>query len=75
MSKLSADKKYFIAQPEAPDKCELCGAFEELRPYGPGGKRICFDCMKKDEEACKERLRKLFEGVNGAVIVDEGSFN
>lgn len=30
-------------------KCELCGTFAELRPYGPGGKNVCFACGMKDE--------------------------
>jgi len=28
----------------------LCGKFEELRPYGPNGENICFDCGMIDEE-------------------------
>ena len=31
-------------------KCELCGKFDELRPYGPNGESVCFDCGMKDEE-------------------------
>ena len=31
--------------------CELCGAFEECRPYGPGGSSVCFSCGMKDEPA------------------------
>jgi hypothetical protein len=29
--------------------CELCGKVDELRPYGPKGERICFDCGQKDD--------------------------
>lgn len=40
----------------APSKCELCGAFAELRPYGPKGERICFDCGMKDEATTLRRF-------------------
>lgn len=31
--------------------CYYCGPTgEELRPYGPGGARICFPCMKATPE-------------------------
>jgi hypothetical protein len=47
---------------EEPDgKCELCGKIDELRPYGPGGKRVCFDCAMKDEPEAARQFRKLFE--------------
>ena len=28
-----------------PFPCYLCNDVKETRPYGPGGKEICFDCM------------------------------
>ena len=37
-------------------KCDLCGAVEELRPYGPNGENICFDCGMKDETTTKKRM-------------------
>lgn len=37
-------------------KCELCGDEEELRPYGPGGKWVCFPCGMKDEENASRML-------------------
>ena len=44
-----------------PDKCELCGKVDELRPYGPRGERICFDCAQKNPEAAKRQMvRVLF---------------
>jgi hypothetical protein len=39
-----------------PAKCELCGKVDELRPYGPNGENICFDCGMKDEETTKRRF-------------------
>ena len=51
----------FIAvEPE--DKCELCGKIAELRPYGPKGERICFDCGMKDEKATNRQLGKYIFG-------------
>ena len=29
--------------------CELCGLEVELRPYGPHGEWICFECGLKNE--------------------------
>jgi len=45
----------------APAKCEDCGALEELRPYGPGGKNVCFNCMMKDPEGARERFYQQFK--------------
>ncbi len=42
----------FIA-PEPAGKCESCGAWEELRPYGRSGENICFECGMKDEKAAE----------------------
>ena len=59
-------EKTILIEGEAPDLCEICGTFEELRPYGKrleSGRRqrICFDCMKKDEPAAIAAYRELFE--------------
>ena len=50
------------------DNCELCGKSEELRPYGPNGERVCFDCAMKDEEAAKRQFAKLLNA-NDLVII------
>jgi len=47
----------FITEPEAPARCEDCGKLAELRPYGPGGTRICFECGEKDPEGTERRYR------------------
>jgi hypothetical protein len=47
---------------EEPDECELCGAFEETRPYGPNGERVCFDCGMKDEATTKKQFCKQVLG-------------
>jgi hypothetical protein len=51
----------FIAV-EEPDKCELCGKVAELRPYGPRGERICFDCGMKDVDQTKRQFRRYVLG-------------
>jgi hypothetical protein len=60
MSKRVGD--VFVICPEPPEKCELCGKVDELRPYGPGGKRICFRCGMKDKEGTMRRFRGVLDG-------------
>lgn len=56
--------KGFIAEePEA--ECELCGKYDELRPYGPNGERCCFLCAMKDEEAAIRQMQKYIYGREG----------
>lgn len=38
----------FIIEPEPSRNCELCGAFEECRPYGPNGEQGCISCGLKN---------------------------
>jgi hypothetical protein len=45
----------FIAEDHFYEVCELCGEVAELRPYGPNGEEICFQCGMKDEEATKRQ--------------------
>jgi hypothetical protein len=40
--------------------CELCGAVDETRPYGPGGKEVCFDCGMKDEAEMERQMARRF---------------
>lgn len=47
-------------EPTEPDKCELCGKVEELRPIGPNNKNICFDCGMKDEEAIMKKMQEQY---------------
>lgn len=47
----------FIA-PERPQQCDLCGKIAELRPYGPHGEMVCFECGMKDEAAAKRAFTK-----------------
>jgi len=49
----------FITGREADAKCELCGKVAELRPYGPNGENICFDCGMKDEKTTKKQFLSI----------------
>lgn len=42
---------------EPDDVCEMCGKVDELRPYGSGGMRVCFDCGMKDEAEAIRRMK------------------
>ncbi len=42
--------------------CELCGKPDELRPYGPKGEWICFDCGMKDKTTTNARLSNVVFG-------------
>ena len=57
--------KGFIAVEEK-DLCEFCKRKEELRPYGPKGERVCFECAMKDEEAAGHQFSHhvLGESIN-----------
>jgi hypothetical protein len=52
----------FVIEEEPSQQCDDCGQVAELRPYGPGGSAVCFDCMQKDEEGAKRRFRALLNG-------------
>jgi hypothetical protein len=49
-----------LIEAEPPGQCETCGALAELRPYGPGGKRICARCMERDPQGTVQRMAKLW---------------
>src|SRR5687768_16385312 len=51
-----------VISPERPADCEVCGTRAELRPYGPNGEHICFDCGMKDETTTKARMNKMLFG-------------
>ena len=57
----------FIAQ--QPDEvCEMCGAVDECRPYGPNDENICFDCAmnKVGEETVKKKMDAYIFGEKDA---------
>lgn len=47
-----------IIEHEEPQQCNDCGLIEELRPYGPNGSKICFDCGQKDPKGTEARFLK-----------------
>jgi len=52
-----------IIEPTKDDVCELCGKADELRPYGPNGENICFECGMKDEESTERAFLGLLDRV------------
>ena len=50
-----------IAQ-QANEVCEMCGAVDECRPYGPNDENICFDCAMKDEETTERKMAAYIFG-------------
>ena len=48
-----------IVESENPQQCDDCGEIRELRPYGPGGSMICFQCSEKDPEGTKRRFQRM----------------
>lgn len=42
-----------------PGTCEMCGRVDELRPYGPGGMRVCFECAMLDEEEAGRQFDRV----------------
>lgn len=52
-----------VIQQQPPEVCEMCGAVDECRPYGPNGENICFDCGMKDEATTLKQMDKyIFRG-------------
>ena len=41
---------------EEESSCETCGKMAELRPYGPNGEKICFECGMKDEHTTRKKM-------------------
>jgi len=45
-----------IIAEQAPECCEMCGAIDECRPYGPNNENICFECAMKDPETTERKM-------------------
>ena len=45
-------------------QCDMCGEIKELRPYGPNGETICYECAASTPEmrASTERAMKRILG-------------
>lgn len=50
-------------------QCELCGKTAELRPYGPNGERVCFECGMADEGAAKRQFQGLLDRAENIVAI------
>jgi len=59
MSKM-IENTFFIYE-SSPQQCDICGKIAELRPYGPNGECICFECGMKDEATTAKMFAKQFE--------------
>lgn len=55
----NGEKHVFLFQIQPPAQCELCGTIAELRPYGPNGANICFECGEKDKSGTTARCRSV----------------
>ena len=49
-----------VIAPTGNAKCDMCGKQDELRPYGPRGENVCFDCGMKDKAAVERHMDALF---------------
>ena len=59
------DFEIIILEPPPSGGCEFCGEQDELRPYGPNGEWVCFDCAMLDEEAAGEKFMEMFSAHKG----------
>lgn len=53
-----------IIAAEKDQQCDMCGNIDELRPYGPNGEKICFDCGMKDPGTTEKMFRVVLFGGN-----------
>ncbi len=54
--------KLVIIQAENPQQCDFCGTIAELRPYGPKGEIICYDCGQKDPKTTEKMMGRVLFG-------------
>lgn len=66
MSKLVGDTFVIAVEPDG--VCEFCGKTDELRPYGPNGERVCFECAMKDEAAAKKKFLEVLSGAKNFTV-------
>lgn len=51
-----------VFEATAPESCEHCKQVRELRPYGPNGESICFECGMLDEATTEKMFTKMILG-------------
>lgn len=56
------ENKIIIISREKNQQCDFCKKITELRPYGPNGECLCFDCAMLDEEAAKHQFENRLNG-------------
>lgn len=49
-------------------KCQLCGVYDELRPYGPNNEWICFDCGMSNETNTENKFNEILGKADVTVI-------
>jgi len=54
-----------VLRAEPPRKCEMCGTVSELRPYGPNGEFVCFNCGMANENETKRMFLRKLNGIKG----------
>lgn len=54
--------KILVIAAEHDGRCEMCSKTAELRPYGPNGANVCFECAMKDEDNAARMFRKRLDG-------------
>lgn len=57
--------RHGVIQEEAAQQCDECGQIAELRPYGPGGKVVCFNCLEAHPEWEAEAVARFRHLVSG----------
>lgn len=61
-----------IIEHEAAQQCDLCAKIAELRPYGPNGEMICYQCGMANRPATEAAFAKLLSETSDRPYVDEG---
>lgn len=61
---------YIILEQTPPATCELCGTMAELRPYGPGGAKVCYPCAMKDRETAEAKASEVATRVINQALSD-----
>lgn len=67
-----AGKLYIIGtREEETGRCKMCGAVDEVRPYGPGGMIVCFDCAMKDEAEARRQFAARLGDATTVVVKND----
>lgn len=53
------EENKFVIAPQPYELCELCNTMADCRPYGPGGKQVCFSCGIKNPEIALTAFKKM----------------